>query len=62
MAKMSKFQKLSNKIAETLVKWWDKKKANAIAASIGHKKYGGTAFQEWQQKESQNLKLKNKIL
>lgn len=62
MAKMSKFQELSNKIAETLVKWWAKKKANAIAASIGRKKYGMTAFQEWQQKESQNLKPKNKRL
>lgn len=56
MAKVSKFQKLSNKIAEK--QGMTKQKANAIAASIGRKKYGKVAFQEMAAKGK--AKLKNK--
>lgn len=56
MAKMSKFQKLSNKIAEK--QGMTKQKANAIAASIGRKKYGKTAFQEMAAKGKSKLKTK----
>jgi hypothetical protein len=56
MAKMSKFQKLSNKIAEK--QGVTKQKANAIAASIGRKKYGKTAFQEMAAKGKSKLKTK----
>jgi hypothetical protein len=56
MAKASKFEKLSNKIAEK--QGISKKAANAITASIGRKKYGNAAFQKMAAKGK--AKSKNK--
>lgn len=56
MAKMSKFEKLSNKIAEK--QGISKQRANAITASIGRKKYGKAAFQEMAAKGKSKLKNK----
>ena len=44
MSKISKFEKLSNKIAKK--QDISSSRANAIAASIGRKKFGKAAFQK----------------
>jgi hypothetical protein len=56
MAKMSKFEKLSNKIAQK--QGISKKRADAITASIGREKYGKTAFQKMAAKGRTKLKTK----
>ncbi len=56
MAKASRFEKLSNSIAKK--QGISKKRADAITATIGRKKYGKTAFQQMAAKGKSKIKNK----